>query len=599
MLLFSLDNVAQNYGGNDIFKGVSFQVETGEKLAIVGPNGVGKSSLLRLIAGVDQPAEGQITHYVQSSCGFLTQQFEQTKAGTVLEALEQAMPDGVLIRSPGEALKKFAFAGRETQKLAQLSGGEKTRLQLARIWLSGAELLLLDEPGNHLDTENLEWLENFIKQYPDTVILVSHDRYFLDRTINRVIELSHDGATSYAGNYSFYYRSKMEKRARDEKTFQDQQKQVQKLNDAIHEQKVWAGQAHDHAAKKALQLGWKKGGKVYYRSKAKKIDRRMKNNIKRLERLEEERIARPPKDRAIDLAFTAERRARKEILLAEDIAKAFGRRNLLAGSKFSLKYGEKAALLGPNGAGKTTLLRMIAGQEAVDKGEIWISPSLRLGCLEQEIQFLDRQRSVLEELAGVCPDQGRIRRLLADLLLTGNEVFKPCGVLSMGEKVRVALAKLLLGSYDLLLLDEPTNYLDLPSREKLEEALEAFGGSLILVSHDRYLLERVAQTVWIIENGQVRIYPGKYSDFSFRRNCGTVSTHRCSEAGDIFSPRYIEQRSRHEARQKSSNSDRLELELKRTRILSELSLIDRSRNENEYLRLEQEFVEVVRRLKEI
>ncbi|MDD2621349.1 MAG: ATP-binding cassette domain-containing protein, partial [Syntrophomonadaceae bacterium] len=454
MLLLSLENVAQSFAGRDIFTGVNFEVQAGEKLAIVGPNGVGKSSLLRIIAGIDQTAAGAMKNHAGTSCGLLTQYFDDAKASTVLEGLEQAGMTSASYRSVGEALKKFAFIGREDQLITDLSGGEKTRLQLARIWLSGAELLLLDEPSNHLDTENLEWLEGFIGEYPETVIVVSHDRYFLDRTVNRVLELKTDGITSYAGDYSYYYQAKLEQLTRDEKTFGDQQKQSRKLKNAIQEQKVWAGQAHDRAAGKAADIGIK-SAKVFYRAKAKKIDRRVKNNIKRLERLEEERIARPHKERTIDLSFTMGRRGRKEVLGAEGIAKAFNTRSLFAGSKFSLKYGEKAALVGLNGSGKTTLLRIIAGLEALDNGEIWSSPSLRLGYLEQEMQSLSRKRSILDELLSICPDQGRVRNLLADLLITGDAVFKPCGVLSMGERVRVALAKLLLGTYDLLLLDEP------------------------------------------------------------------------------------------------------------------------------------------------
>ncbi len=573
MLLFSAENLAQNFAGTDIFKGVNFEVQAGEKLAIVGANGVGKSSLLRIIAGIDQAVEGSVKYYNRASCGLLTQYFDDAQMSTVLEALEEALPAGAILRSPGEALKKFAFTGRETQLVANLSGGEKTRLQLARIWLSGAELLLLDEPGNHLDAENLEWLESFINQYPDTVVLVSHDRYFLDRTVKRVLELRSDGITSYAGNYSAYYQAKLEQRARNEKIYWDQQKQAEKLNDAIQEQKIWAGKAHDQAARKASNIGIK-NAKVFYRNKAKKTERRVKNNIKRLERLEEERIARPEKVRTIDLSFTGERRAHKEILRAEDIAKAFNSRSLFMNGQFSLKYGEKAALVGANGSGKTTLLRIIAGLETLDAGGIWCSPSLRLGYLEQEVKSLDQSHSVLHELAGICPDQGRVRNLLADLLITGDAVFKPCRVLSMGEKVRVALAKMLLGTYDLLLLDEPTNYLDLPSREKLENALAAFGGSLVIVSHDRYLLAKVAQKVWVIENAQVTAYPGNYPD-------------------------YIEHRSICHSQQQAGESDRLELEIKKARLISELSMIDRSKDEGSYLRREQEFLEVIRRLRDI
>ncbi|MDD4802517.1 MAG: ABC-F family ATP-binding cassette domain-containing protein [Syntrophomonas sp.] len=572
MLLFSADNIAQCYGERDIFSKINFEVEAGEKLAIVGPNGVGKSSLLRIIAGIDQPAGGRLKYYASASCGLLTQSFDDTTFATVREGLEQILPTTVFQRSIGEAVKKFDFSGREDQLIQKLSGGEKTRLQLARIWLSGAELLLLDEPTNHLDTENLKWLERFVREYPGTIMLVSHDRYFLDRTVSRVLELRADGVVSYMGNYSVYHQAKLEKLARDEKTFLEQEKQARKLDQAIQEQTTWANKSHDRAARKAIEQGLKKGGKVYYRAKAKKLDSRVQNNIKRLERLEKERIMRPKTSRAIDLTFTTGLRARNGIILAEGIAKTFNKRHLFADSKFSLRYGEKVGLVGLNGSGKTTLLRIIAGLELMDTGELWRSPSLRMGYLDQEMQSLDKSRTILEEVATACPDRGRVRNLLADLLLTGEAVFKPCAVLSMGERVRVALAKLLLGTYDLLLLDEPTNYLDLESREKLEEAMEAFGGSLIMVSHDRYLMERVVDTVWAIENCQVRVYPERYSD-------------------------YTKSRLYDEPKQKWPQADRLELEIKKARLISELSVIDRTRNEAEYLRLEKEFLETVNQLR--
>ncbi|HWP96603.1 MAG TPA: ABC-F family ATP-binding cassette domain-containing protein [Syntrophomonadaceae bacterium] len=574
MLLFSVEEAAQSLGGKDIFTGVSFEVHSGEKLAIVGPNGVGKSTLLRIIAGLDQPCEGRTKYYVPINCGLLSQHFDVEKSYTIGETLERSVPEDGFHRSVGEALSKFQFASQEGQQVAKLSGGEKTRLQLACIWLAGAQLLLLDEPTNHLDAANLDWLEGFICDSPDTIVLVSHDRYFLDRTVTRVLELRTDGMNSYPGNYSAYHKAKLDKLAQDKKTYLDQENQARKLDEAIREQKNWAGQAHDRSARKAIEVGLKMGGKEYYRTKAKKLDRRVKNNIKRLERLEKDRIARPPTTRIMDLSFTGGTRAKNGILQAEGIAKAFGRRVLFADSKVSLRYGEKVGLVGMNGSGKTTFLRIIAGYESLDTGGLWISPSLRLGYLDQEMQNLDKNRTVLEEVVSVCPDRGRVRNLLADLLLTGQDVFKPCLVLSMGERVRVALAKLLLGTFDLLLMDEPTNYLDLESREKLEEALELFPGSLIIVSHDRYLMDRVVENVWSIEDGHIQVYPGGYHE-------------------------YVEKRCLGQTKQPEKQIDRLELEIRKARIISDLSIIDPVRNKDEYLRLEQEYMQIIQQLREL
>jgi macrolide transport system ATP-binding/permease protein len=572
MLLFFAQNLIQCFDGKDVFQGVSFEVKINEKVALVGQNGIGKTSLLKIIAGIDLPAGGRIDYYSYVSCALLTQCPDFSMNSTVRAALEQSLPVISSTDKIGEALKKFEFAGYEEQMVSTLSGGEKTRLQLARIWLSGAEFLLLDEPTNHLDTENLEWLEHFVLEYPGTLLIVSHDRYFLDHTVSRVLELRSDGITSYTGNYSAYRQAKMEQFARDEQTYFDQEKQVRKLDSAIQEQKGWATNAHKRAGRKAIAEGCKKGGKPFYRAKAKKMDARIKNTIKRLERLKEECITRPKTVPTIDLSFTSGKRANNGILLADGITKAFGDRRLLVNSNFTLKYGEKVGLLGANGSGKTTLLRTIAGLEPLGEGSLWRSPSLKIGYLEQEIQLLGENRTALEEVGLVCSEQGRVRNLLANLLFTGEAVFKSCKCLSMGERVRVAIAKLLLGAFDLLILDEPTNYLDLESRERLEEALTSFDGSLIVVSHDRYFLGRVTETIWAIENCKILTYQGGYTDYAAKR----------------FS---------HIATEQRDDINRLELELKKARLMGELSQIDRTRNEPEYLRLEQEFLETVRRLR--
>lgn len=570
MLLLWADNLSQCFAGRDIFKGVSFEIQALEKLAIVGPNGIGKTSLLKIIAGQDEPSGGSLKYVRPVSAGMTVQNFTVSGDARIIEYLMRIAPDAGLNSDLGAAMKKFNFTGREDDFISTLSGGEKTRLQLAGIYLGGAELLLLDEPTNHLDQENLHWLEEFISGYPHTVVLVSHDRRFLDCTVSRILELGPDVITSYPGNYTFYYNARMEKRARDEKTFWDQEKQARKLQEAIDEKKGWAEKAHEQAAAKAREIGIK-SAKFHFRTKAKKLERQVKNNIKRLERLQDAGITRPKRESTIDLSFAGGRRAASGILLADNIAKSYGLKNLFAGSSFSLKYGEKAGLLGANGTGKTTLLRILAGAEQPDRGSLWRSPSLRIGYLEQEIGTLYGSRTILEELASVCPDRGRVRQLLADLLLTGDAVYKPCTVLSMGERVRVALARLLLIPNDLLLLDEPTNYLDLPSREKLEQALKAFGGSIIIVSHDRWLLDYVADTTWFIEANRVQVYPGSCSEYLDRRQAQPV---------------------------KPEPVDRLELEFRKTRLLSELSTLDRARNESEYLRLEKEFKETVRRLQD-
>lgn len=572
MLLLWADNLSQCFAGCDIFRKVSFEIKVGEKLAIVGPNGAGKTSLLRIIAGWDDPASGSLKYLRQVVVGMTVQDFTVQKEARLIEYLMEASPDAGFSTDLGAVMKKFNFTGQEDDFISTLSGGEKTRLQLAKIYLGRAELLLLDEPTNHLDQQSLHWLEGFINSYPHTVVSVSHDRRFLDRTVSRILELSPDGIISYPGNYTSYYNARLEKRAQDEKTFWDQDKQARKLQKAIDEKKGWAEKAHHQAARKAREIGIK-GAKVHFRSKAKKMDKQAKNNIKRLERLKEDRIARPPRERSIDLSFTGRKRANSSILLAEGIAKSYGLKRLFTASSVSLKYGEKVGLIGANGSGKTTLLRILAGTEKPDQGRLWLSPSLRVGYLEQEIDIIKRSWSILDEVAQVCPDLGRVRQLLAGLMLTGDAVLKPCSVLSMGERVRVALARLLLSPYDLLLLDEPTNYLDLPSRERLEQALQSFGGSIIIVSHDRWLMDQVTVSTWYIDANQIQVYTGPYSEYWE------------SWQNKNFNP-------------EPESFSLLELEFRKARLLSELSTLDRTKNETEYLRLEKEYHDILRRLRD-
>jgi len=571
MLLLSVDNVAQSFGEKDVFKGVSFQVHKGEKAALVGPNGVGKSTLLRIIAGIDQAKAGQVKLKPGTVCRLMTQQFAGGSNLTVGQWLRQAYTSGPGHRSVDEALKKFTFRQFKERPLLNLSSGERTRLQLAGLWLAEADLLLLDEPTNHLDMENLQWLQGYINDSPDTIIMVSHDRYFLDQTVQVVFELHPEGVTSYPGNYSDYYMARQKILALDSKLYLNQEKQARRLQEAIDLQKQWAGQAHRQAKKKARAMG-SKAAKVYFRSKAKKLEGRVKNNIKRLERLQQERIARPRKTREIDLSFTSRRRAHNCILLGENLAKSYPGKTLFTDSIISLNHGQKAALIGSNGSGKTTLLRIIAGLEPLDNGSLWCSPSLRVGYLEQEMQSLNLEQTVLQEVSAVCSDEHRVRSLLADLLFTGDSVYKSCRVLSMGEKLRVSLAKLLLGSSDLILLDEPSNYMDVDSRHKLEQALIAFGGSLIVVSHDRYLLDQVADQVWVIEDQKITVHPQSYSEYQLSK----VIRH-----------------------QESTAEKRMELEIKRDRLLSQLSLIDRRLKEAEFLRIEAEFLSVVEQLKKM
>lgn len=573
MFLFSAQNLTQTKGDQDIFKSINLEVQVGEKVALVGPNGIGKTTLLRILAGIDQPAGGYLRFFRPVQTGYLAQNDASPPDATVQTVLETTS-----LKKPNinwqEALSRFNFNGLESQKVSLLSGGEKTRLKLACLWLQGCDLLLLDEPSNHLDMEQSNWLEEYLRDYPGTVLVVSHDRYFLDRVAGRVVELSKTGIVSYPGNYSAYKNAKEAKFNQELKTYYDQEKQARKIENAIQELTSWEEKAHRESRRKARAEGPTMGMKEYYRVKAKKLAKSVKNTVKRLERLQEERIAKPKKGPAINLSFQDQRHGGSRLLTAEGVTKSYGSRMILDRLHFYLRPGEKAALTGNNGTGKTTLLRLILGLEPIDQGKLWISPSAKMGYLDQEIQSIDNQRTILEEITRTGCQPALARRLLAGLLIRGDAVFKPCSVLSMGERVRVALIKLLAGQYDLLLLDEPTNFLDLESRERFEEALLAFEGAIIIVSHDRYLLDRVCGTTWHLQNSKLAVYPGKYSQYQ------AAQAVKKEEA-------------------QFSKEDKARLELRLAQLDGELSKLDRERDAAEYQVLESEYFRIAKTIREM
>ena len=572
MFLFSAQNLAQTKGDQDIFKNVNLEVQVGEKVALVGPNGVGKTTLLRILAGIDKPVDGQLRFFGRIQTGYLAQNDAYPPEATVQTVLETTSSKKSSINWQ-EALSRFNFSGLETQKVSRLSGGEKTRLKLACLRLQGCDLLLLDEPSNHLDMEQLNWLEGYLRDYPGTVLVVSHDRYFLDRVVERVVELSKTGITSYPGNYSAYKKAKEAKFEQELKTYYDQEKQARKIEQAIQQLTSWEDKAHRESRRKANAEGPSMGGKEYYRVKAKKIAKSVKNTVKRLERLAEGRIAKPKKGSGINLSFQDHRRGGSRLLTAKEVTKSYGDRVILDQLHFYLRPGKKAALTGNNGTGKTTLLRLILNQEPIDQGQLWISPAAKIGYLDQEIQSIDNRRTILEEVTRTGYQPALARQLLAGLLIRGDAVFKPCSVLSMGERVRVALIKLLAGQYDLLLLDEPTNFLDLESREKFEEALIAFEGALIVVSHDRYLLDRVCDTTWHLDNGKLTVYPGKFSEYQ------TAQAEK--------------------EKPQSGEEDKARLELRLAQLDGELSRLERKRDEAEYLALEAEYFRIAKTIREM
>src|SRR5262245_8577872 len=539
--MLRISNIKKSYGGHDVLREVSFEVGEREKVALVGANGAGKSSLLKIIAGVLQADEGTIklqgdasreAAYLPQDAGvrsgrslwdemlstFPELQQAQAELTQVEQRITQATQDPDLLQElidhQAELLERFeqlggytveaevakvlsglGFASQDRDKpTAEFSGGWQMRIALAKMLVRKPGLLLLDEPTNHLDVAACEWLEHYLAEYPASIVVVSHDRYFLDRVTGRTIELAYGKRTDYRGNYSYYLDESARRRAEHKAAYQRQRKYIAR-------QQAFINATRANAARAALA----------------------KSRERALAKLE--RIAEPKADPArITLKLASGKRGPEQMLGAESVRKSFDAQEVLRNLSLSVNRGDRIALVGPNGSGKTTLLRLLAGLDAPDQGKIEYGEDVSVGYYAQDqSQTLDESRSVVDEVLAHAPDGWGIesvRSLLARFLFTQEDVFKLIGALSGGEKSRLSLAKLLLRPRQLLLLDEPTNHLDVPSKDELEKALNEYGGAVIFSSHDRFLLDRVATKVAELSDGQLTIYHGGWT--AYREARGTV-----------------------------------------------------------------------------
>jgi ATP-binding cassette subfamily F protein 3 len=524
MSVITASGVGVSYGAHDIFGDLSFDVPPGAKIALVGPNGSGKTSLLRILAQLDRPTTGQV-HWARGlTIGYLPQIPDLPDEGTLwqemlqvfepllqqaeeLRRLEQSMADAPhqeeILERYGHALETFELAGGYTYELeikqvltglgfderdydrplAQMSGGQKTRALLARLLLQKPDLLLLDEPTNHLDIHAVEWLEGYLKEWPGTVIVVAHDRAFLDYVADRVWELDWGGLESYPGNYSKYVQVRAERRARREAEHERQQRFIAKEEEFIR--RNIAG----HRTKEA------------------------QGRRKRLEHLE--RVEAVHHRRQVGLNLEASGRSGDLVLGLYELVVGYERHApLFSCEDAELRRGQRVALIGPNGSGKTTLLRTVLGDVKPLRGRVRIGASVQIGYFAQARSDLNPQHPVLESLLDAkFMATSEARNILARYLFTGDDVFKRVGDLSGGEQSRLALARLTLQGANVLLLDEPTNHLDIPSQEVLQQAFIAFDGTILLVSHDRYLINALATDVWAIVDHELYTFKEGYGAY--------------------------------------------------------------------------------------
>ncbi|MCB1023566.1 MAG: ABC-F family ATP-binding cassette domain-containing protein [Acidobacteria bacterium] len=524
-MLFRLSNVFKSYGGNEVLSGVSFQVNPQEKVALVGRNGAGKTTAFRLITGEESPDSGEVSKMNGLRVGLLEQHIDFTENETVhtaalsafkklhdIEArmrhLEVMMADDASEEVLGEYADlqtKFEREGgfdytaraesillglrfsKETWSLEtdKLSGGQKNRLGMARLLLSDTDILLLDEPTNHLDVETVEWLEEYLGNYERSYVVISHDRYFLDKTCGKIIEVENGKAFTYKGNYSHYVvESELQKEQR-QREYENQQAYVKKTEAFIR--KNLAGQKTKQAKSR-------------------------RNLLERMDRLENVRSD----DRSGNFNLKSVERTGANVLSVEDLSIGYPGVLLAQNLDFLLHRGECLGVIGGNGTGKTTFLKTILGDIRELSGKIVWGTKINIGYYSQQLEDLSLQNDLIEEMRKVNPlaESGELRSFLAGFLFFGEDVFKKIGDLSGGEKGRLSLAKLIYSKANVLILDEPTNHLDIPSREALEAALAEYDGTIITVSHDRYFLDQIAtQILAFEEGGRVEVYNGNYSEY--------------------------------------------------------------------------------------
>ena len=514
--------------GNDILKGITFDVNAGERVGILGRNGCGKTTFFRILSGELQPDAGTVSIASGRRLGLISQIPVYPDGWTTEDVLREAhrrlydmearmneltarmaTDDSPALLSEYDRLSEnFRRLGgydmehernrvangldipaeMRVQPFDSLSGGEKTRVNLARLILEDTDILLLDEPTNHLDLQATEWLEEYVRGFHGTVVTISHDRYFLDRTVTRIVEIENGKAEFYSGNYSFYAIEKERRYQERMKQYLKEQAKIAQLEKAADQMHLWAFMGNDALHKRAFSME------------------------KRIERM---RVTdRPRKERKMEVRFGEREFRGDEVLTIKGLEKGFAGRTLFSDVNLEVAGGERIALLGDNGTGKSTLIKILMGEEQPDQGKLRLGPTVKIGYLPQIIHFDHPERNLVDTMIydQDCSTQ-TARNRLAAFNFRGEDVFKPVSALSGGEQSRLRLCMLMDEKINLLILDEPTNHLDVASREWIEEAVESYEGNLLFVSHDRYFINRFATRIWMLENGQIIDFRGTFEEY--------------------------------------------------------------------------------------
>ena len=523
-------NLNVSFGDRVLFDGVSFEVGEHDRVGLIGVNGAGKTTLFRLITGELEPTAGEAFVSKQARVGYLEQHACADSARSIYDEMlsvfadvmqvERELSETTHLLEAGEgdlnalinrqqdlndrfermggltyrsrtraALMGLGFPEKDfDQPCGNLSGGQKSKLSLGKLLLSGANLLLLDEPTNHLDIESVEWLEGFLRDFTGAALIISHDRYFLDRVTNRTMELEHGHVKLFKGNYTAYQQFKKQEREVQRKHYENSMREMKRIEGIIAQQRQWNREKNIRTAE---------------------------SKEKMLERMKAELEIPESELDSLRFAFQPRMVSGNDVILASGLAKSFEEKKLFANVELHVRRGDRAFLLGPNGCGKTTLLRVLLGRTPADQGRFTFGTNVQIGYFDQGLAGLHPEKTVLDEIWDTYPamTQTQVRSALAAFLFQGEDVYKQVQTLSGGEKARTALLKLMLSGANLLLLDEPTNHLDISSREALEDALSGYEGTMLIISHDRYFINKLANRVLHLTHDGVKEYLGGYDDY--------------------------------------------------------------------------------------
>jgi len=538
MIELALKEIEKYFGGNSIFSNITFEVQMGGRVGLIGRNGCGKTTVFKIIAGIENLDKGSISIKKNSTIGYLHQipdypekfkvvdvlkiafqiQYEINSKLKILEANMSSLKGNELeyeLRKYGELNELYeAKGGYEIEEkmskvctglkfndnylnreFRSLSGGEKTIVLLGKILLEKPDILLLDEPSNHLDVTSIEWLETYLKSYKGTVVVISHDRYFLDRVVTKIVEIEEGETSHYDGNYSYYVKEKQRRVFEQFEAYKDQQKKIKAMEKAIKQLRVWATQGDNE--------------KFFKRAES------MQKRLDKVEKVDKPLINQPK----IQLDFAETDRSGTDVISIKGLCKSFNHKEILKKLNLEIRYGECIALIGDNGSGKSTIIKTLLGEECADDGEVKLGSNTKIGYLPQNVVFNNEELTVLEAFReDIYILEGPARGILAKFLFYGEGVFKRVKNLSGGEKSRLKLCILIQNDINLLILDEPTNHLDIDSRENLEEALMEFSGTILFISHDRYFINKLAIRICEIEDKKLVNYPGNYEYYKEKKS---------------------------------------------------------------------------------